>query len=94
MERRWGVREFQWDDANEEHIAHHGVTPAEVEEVFIGRFQVRRSRLGRYLVLGRSAEGRALSVVVEKLGGGWVRVVTARDMAPAERRLYARRKGR
>lgn len=92
MERRWGVREFQWDDANEEHIARHGVTPAEVEELFIARILVRRGPMGRYLVLGRSAAGRHLSAILEKLGGGWVRVNTARDMAPKERRLYARRK--
>lgn len=92
MERRWGIRDFQWDDANEEHIARHGVTPAEAEELFFGRFELRRSRLGRYLVLGRSAAGRHLAVVIDKLGAGWVRVVTARDMSGAERRLYARRK--
>lgn len=92
MERRWGIRDFEWDDDNEEHIARHGVTPAEVEEVFFFRFSVRRGRQGRYLVLGRSAEGRHLSVVIEKKGGGWVRVVTARDMSQVERRLYAKRK--
>jgi hypothetical protein len=37
MERRWGIGGFDWDDANEEHIAQHGVTPAEAEEVFRGR---------------------------------------------------------
>jgi hypothetical protein len=30
-------REFDWDDANEEHVARHGVTPPEVEEVFLAR---------------------------------------------------------
>lgn len=92
MERRWGVQDFEWDEDNEEHIARHGVEPAEVEEVFFFRFSVRRGRQGRYVVLGRSAAGRHLSVVVERKGGGLVRVVTARDMSPAERRLYARRK--
>ena len=92
MERRWRFREFDWDDANEEHIARHGVTPAEVEEVFFARVSAKRSRLGRYLILGRSSAGRYLSVVIEKMGGHAVRVVTARDMSPAERRLYARRK--
>ena len=92
MERRWSVREFQWEDANEEHISRHGVTSAEVEEVFFSPIAVKRIHSGRYLVLGRSGAGRFLAVVIEKLGGGWARVVTARDMAPAERRLYARRR--
>jgi hypothetical protein len=92
VERRWGVREFQWDEENEAHIARHGVTPPEVEEVFFGRIAVKRSHSGRYLVLGKSGAGRYLAVVIEKLGGGWARVVTARDMASAERRLYAKRR--
>jgi hypothetical protein len=92
VERRWGVREFQWDDGNEEHIARHGVTPAEAEEVFFGRFSVKRSRLDRYVVMGRSGAGRYLVVVIEKLGAGWVRVVTARDMSTAERKLYSKRR--
>ena len=87
-----GIRDFIWDDANEEHLARHGVTPEEVEEIFAGRISVRRSRQGRYLVLGRSGTGRYLAGVIEKLGAGRVRVVTARDMSPAERRRYARRK--
>jgi len=32
--KRWGVRIFEWDEANEDHIARHGVTPGEVEELF------------------------------------------------------------
>ena len=87
-----GIRDFIWDDANEDHIARHGVTPEEVEEIFADRIAVRRSRLGRYLVLGRSGTGRYLAAVIEKLGAGMVRVVTARDMSPAERGRYARRK--
>ncbi len=92
MERRWGVREFQWDDSNEEHIARHGVTPAEAEEVFFGRFLVRRGRQGRTVVLGRSGAGRYLVVVIEKPGAGWARVITAHDMSPAARKLYSKRR--
>lgn len=47
MERRWGIGGFDWDDANEDHIARHGVTPAEAEEVVRGRVYVKRSRRGR-----------------------------------------------
>ena len=92
MGKQRGIREFIWDDANEDHIARHGVTPEETEEIFVGRISVRRSCLGRYFVLGRSGTGRYLAAVIEKLGAGMVRVVTARDMSPAERRRYARRK--
>lgn len=92
MERRWGVRDFEWDDANEEHIARHGVTPAEVEEVFQGRIYVKRAGGGRYAVLGRTGTGRHLVVIVLRRGGGLVRVITARGMIEWERRLYGRRR--
>ncbi|MBI2899411.1 MAG: BrnT family toxin [Planctomycetes bacterium] len=92
VERRWSVRGFDWDEANEEHIARHGVTPGEAEEVFLRRMLVTRSRRGRYLVLGQSGAGRHLSVIVERRSGGLVRVVTVRDMSDAERRLYARKR--
>jgi hypothetical protein len=68
------------------------VEPAEAEEVFLGRLYVRRTRLGRYLVLGRAGTGRLLFVIVERKPGGVIRVVTARDMDASERRLYERRR--
>jgi uncharacterized DUF497 family protein len=92
VERRWGVREFDWDEANEDHIARHGVTPGEVEEVFYGRVYVKRAGDRRYTVLGHTGAGRLLMVVVVRFGGGLVRAITARDMIERERRLYSRRR--
>lgn len=91
VERRWGVRAFDWDEANEAHIARHGVTPTEVEELFLGRIYVQRGKDGRYVVFGRTGAGRYLFLVVERLGDGGVRVIAARDMIDRERRLYLRR---
>lgn len=92
MERRWGIPGFEWDEGNEAHLARHGVTPPEAEEIFFGRLYLKRSRRGRYLVLGRSGGGRYLALIVERREGGRVRVVTARDMSERERRLYGRRR--
>ena len=83
--------EFQWDEWNEGHIGRHGVTPVEVEELFLRSYVERRSRSGRYHVFGRTCEGRLLSVIIEKLGAGWGRVVTAREMTRSERRWFLRR---
>jgi hypothetical protein len=49
-----GDIELEWDDANIEHIARHGVTPAEVEEAFRGgvaevRGNRARAKAGRWL---------------------------------------------
>ena len=90
----WRVRTLDWDEENREHISRHGVEEGEVEEIFRGRLYVRRVRKRRrtyYTVLGASETGRRLFVVVERLGPQRVRVVTARDMILAERRLFARR---
>lgn len=86
----WRVQRFEWDEGNSEHVAEHGVEEIEVEEVFRGRLYVRRAK-GRYIVLGATATGRRLFVVVEKKPGGWVRPITARDMNLSERRLFERR---
>lgn len=82
---------FDWDAANIDHIARHGFTLEEVEEVFGGPYKVRRSREGRYVALGETFDGRLAYVVYERLGRRVVRVVTARDMKDWERRLYRRK---
>jgi len=69
----------------------HGVEEAEVHEALFGHTHVGRGRGGLYEVLGRTDGGRYLFVVVRELGGGQVRVVTARDMTIQERRRYGRR---
>ncbi|MBI4565894.1 MAG: BrnT family toxin [Planctomycetes bacterium] len=90
MERGWRVREFDWDEANEEHIARHGITPQEAEEVFRGRVLLRRARSGRYYASGQSGRGRYLALIVERRADRVVRVITARDMDDQERRFYRR----
>ena len=84
------VRHFDWDEVNEDHVARHGVDPDEVEEVFVGRHRVLRSREGRYVALGRSVAGRYLLVVFEAREFGEIRVVTARDMAEKEKKYFKR----
>lgn len=85
---------MKWDDANIVHIERHQFSADEVEEVFAGDHEVRRSRKGRYIALGKTADGRLALVVFHRLPGGRVRVVTARDMNAKERRLYRRSSGR
>ncbi len=85
------VKRLRWDDENIEHIARHDVSPEEAEQACRLRAKVRRGRCGRYLVLGLTAEGRYLLVVLTYLGGGEARVITARDMDERERALYRRK---
>ncbi len=85
------ITRFRWDYENEEHIAEHGVSPEEVEQACRVAPKVRRGRCGRYLVLGRTEEGRHLLVVLTHLGKGEARPITAREMDSKERALYKRK---
>jgi uncharacterized DUF497 family protein len=85
------VSGFEWDDDNISHIGRHEFIPEEVEEVFAGDHKVRRTRLQRYIALGETLDGRLGFIVFRRLPGGRVRVITARDMDAAERRLFRRK---
>jgi len=74
-----------------EHISRHDYSPEEVEEIFVGRHKIRRSRSGTYVALGRTLDGRMTLVVYLRLPGRTIRVVTARDMNDWERRMYDRK---
>jgi uncharacterized DUF497 family protein len=72
--------QFEWNENNTDHIAHHGVTPVEAEDVIAGdpivlQVQFRKGER-RVLCAGRTAKGRAI-VVVYTVRKGRVRVVTA-----------------
>lgn len=69
----------------------HGVAPDEVEAAFFNPpYKVRRTKTDKYLLYGRSEEGRYLFIVFVWVGRQ-VKVISARDMTAAERRLYGRK---
>ncbi len=87
------VREFDWDEKNENHIAEHGVAVFEVEEAILFRKPFyQRSREGKYVAYGMTEEKRYLFMVFAVKGGGRIRVITARDMTGKEKRYYRKRK--
>lgn len=53
-----------WDDWNLDHIVKHAVTVSEVEEVVLRGQLVRETYKSRLQVIGPTATGRLLSVVV------------------------------
>jgi uncharacterized protein len=86
---------FQWDDSNVNHIAKHGVTPAEAEQVILNQpievgFQ-RRGEEVRTAQVGETDQARILFVVTT-----WrnrlIRVVTAFPAKKALRAAYAAQK--
>ncbi len=89
------IKDFEWDDGNELHLAlGHGIEPEEAEQVLALSPLVRKTKLGHYAAFGRTAAGRLLVIVFETRGNGVIRVITGWDMKPVERRTYQRqRKG-
>ncbi len=68
-------------NGNVEHIAEHGVTPEEVEQVLSEPIATETSRTtGRPVVFGFTASGRFLVVVYEPMDETTVYPVTAFDV--------------
>jgi uncharacterized DUF497 family protein len=69
---------FVWDDENERHLAEHGVSRDEFEDVVCNPYRVRQSRsTGRPIAMGYTSEGRYLACVYEVLDVATVYPITA-----------------
>lgn len=89
------VEELLWDEDNIEHVAAHGVEEGEVDQVVSDpATEIERTRrsfgIRRYLFWGVTEAGRHLLVVLDHLGQGLFRPVTARDMTTGEKRRFRR----
>jgi hypothetical protein len=92
------IHAFVWPDDRIDHIARHGVSPDEVEEVCFGSAFVQRAKAAGenpvYYVLGQTAAGRYLFCVVIRFPDGTAYPVTARPMTEQEKRRYRQWKSR
>lgn len=83
--------ELIWDGWNEDHIARHGITPNEVEEVALGPNSLTRRAdraQQRYAIVGRTHAGRLLVVIVDREGERSAYVITARPLSRREQRRF------
>lgn len=86
------IKSFRWDEDIIVHIANHGVSPEEVEEVAFENFPyIRKGRQGRRYLYGKTIGGRYLFIVYILTQRGEAKVITARDMDDRERKLYLKR---
>ena len=85
------IDSLYWDDENIEHISKHSVNPQEVEDVCFGTHIIRREGDRRYILSGQSANGRYLNVVIERVGKGLFRPITAFEMSENYKRRYRKR---
>ena len=87
--------DFDWDDANLDHIARHRVAPEEAEECLSDPDGVPGDayRIGkqeaRAAVIGQTESGRFLFVVFT-VRANRLRVITARNANDSEKRRYRR----
>lgn len=88
---------FDWDEANISHIARHGITPAEAEQVVLNEpIDIELQRRGeepRIVQVGETNEGHIL-VAVTTLRNGLTRVVTAFPAKKPIRDLSLAQKGK
>lgn len=86
--------EFDWDEGNLPHVALHGVTPDEVEQVFFSNPLEFEGRIvegeERFLIVGATDAGRILNVVWTERDGK-IRTVTAYESKGKYRRAYLER---
>jgi uncharacterized DUF497 family protein len=87
---------FDWDAANVERVARHGVSPDEIEDALLdpNRMGAEARNLHderRFAYVGSTAQGRTL-VVVTTWRRRRIRVVTGRDAGERERHRYRRQR--
>ena len=92
------IDDIIWLDTIVEKLAwKHGVLPHEVEEVLTGRCRIFKNERGKvegedlYNAIGRTDEGRYLSVFFIKKLGNKALIITARDMNNRERKRYEKK---
>ncbi|MEK7353541.1 MAG: BrnT family toxin [Chloroflexota bacterium] len=85
------INELEWEDQNIEHIARHIVNPQEVEDVCFGLHISENAGNERYILSGQTAGGRYLNVVIERVGKGLFRPITAFEMSEDYKRRYRKR---
>ncbi|MEI7686696.1 MAG: hypothetical protein WCL32_16885 [Planctomycetota bacterium] len=92
------IDDILWPEDRVQHIARHGVTPEEVEQVCFGKPLVRRAKSEGenplYYVQGQTEAGRYLFCVLIRFADGSGYPVTAREMTEREKRRYRQWKKR
>ncbi len=86
---------FEWDDGNSRKNEKHGVTMAEIEQVFFNQPLLiladakHSQREPRLHALGQTDDERALHITLTlRQSSSLIRVISARDMHRKERALY------
>ena len=84
--------DFRWTEWNWEHVQKHGVDPEDAEAVVAGSRSPFPRRVGddKWIVWGRSDNGRLLQVVFVVDQDDTVFIIHARPLSEREKRRYRR----
>jgi len=85
------IDDLEWTLDRIEHIARHGITPEEAEQVFASVPLFRRGRGGVYEAWGQTESGRYVLVIFRYLGHNRAWPITARDMGENEKRVLSKK---
>ena len=83
------IKRLNWDKRNVFHIARHGITVKDVEDVCSGKHIARKVK-DRYLIYGETEARRHIFIVLEKTGDNF-RPITARDVSESEKKIYKKK---
>jgi len=87
------IESLHWDDEGIEHIARHGLSPVDIEDVCFGEHIAFRGRERRYILYGKTEGGSMIMVVLEQLYSKVFRPTTARAMTEREKHRYRKKVG-
>lgn len=84
---------FEWDEGNDtKNWEKHSVKKTEAEQIFFNMPLVvsdtKSSNEARFLALGKTSEGRLLTIIFTIRKKKFIRVISARDMSRKERKAY------
>jgi len=87
------IKSLYWDDANIEHIARHGLSPVDIDDVCFGGHISFKGRQRRYILYGKTEGDAMIMIVLERLFRQVFRPITARAMIEKEKHNYRKRVG-
>jgi uncharacterized DUF497 family protein len=86
------IESVEWDDINVKHIARHGVSQDEVEDICYGRHVGRKNGKTRYVLSGQTREGKYLNIVIQLVYYNEYRPITAYPMNENQKTSFRRTK--
>jgi uncharacterized DUF497 family protein len=87
------IQALHWDDANTEHVARHGLSPADIEDVCYGEHLAFKGKYRRLILYGKTKGGEMIMVVLERIYDQVFRLITARSMTGNEKHSYRKKTG-